>query len=111
MLGVVEWAATEGKLLRRAVDARARGRSAGQLPALALARCAADRARRAGASGVILEFLQQLAVELGRGNPEPLIAAAKLRFDELALAYQSDAGAARCSASATMFSGCMLRRH
>ncbi|MBX3604147.1 MAG: hypothetical protein KF788_02685 [Piscinibacter sp.] len=37
----------------------------------------------------ILEFLQQLAVELGRGNAEPLLAAAKLRFDELALAYQS----------------------
>ena len=39
----------------------------------------------------ILEFLQQLAVELGRGNPDPLIAASKLRFDELALAYQTDA--------------------
>jgi hypothetical protein len=38
----------------------------------------------------ILEFLQQLAVELGRGNPDPLIAASKLRFDELALAYQTD---------------------
>ena len=39
----------------------------------------------------ILEFLQQLALELGRGNPEPLLAAAKLRFDELALAYQQTA--------------------
>lgn len=39
----------------------------------------------------ILEFLQQLALELGRGNPEPLLAAAKLRFDELALAYQQSA--------------------
>jgi hypothetical protein len=38
----------------------------------------------------VLEFVQQLAVELGRGNPDPLLAAAKLRFDELALAYQSD---------------------
>jgi hypothetical protein len=42
----------------------------------------------------ILEFLQQLAVELGRGNPEPLIAASKLRFDELAIAYQDDSGLA-----------------
>lgn len=41
----------------------------------------------------VLEFLQSLAVELGRGNPEPLIQASKLRFDELALAYQGDAGA------------------
>ena len=34
--------------LRRAVDAQARGRAAGQLPALALARRAADRDRRRG---------------------------------------------------------------
>jgi len=39
----------------------------------------------------ILAFLQQLALELGRGNPDPLLAAAKLRFDELALAYQHSA--------------------
>ena len=37
----------------------------------------------------ILECLQQLAVELGRGNPEPLLALARLRFEELALAYQT----------------------
>jgi len=36
----------------------------------------------------IVEFLQELAVELSRGNPDPLLVAAKLRFDELALAYQ-----------------------
>lgn len=36
----------------------------------------------------ILEFLQQLALDLGRGHPDNLIAAARLRFDELALAYQ-----------------------
>ncbi len=41
----------------------------------------------------VLEFLQHIAVELGRGNPDPLIAASKLRFDELALAYQTDANA------------------
>ena len=37
----------------------------------------------------VLEFIQQLALELGRGNPEPLLAAANLRFEELALAYQT----------------------
>jgi hypothetical protein len=36
----------------------------------------------------VLEFLQQLALDLGRGDPESLLAAAKLRFDELAVAYQ-----------------------
>ena len=36
----------------------------------------------------VLEFIQQMALELGRGNPEPWLAAARLRFEELALAYQ-----------------------
>lgn len=36
----------------------------------------------------ILEFVQLQAIELLHGNPEALLAAAKLRFDELALAYQ-----------------------
>ena len=39
----------------------------------------------------ILEFVQHQAIELARGNPEPMLAAAKLRFDELALAYQHTA--------------------
>ena len=36
----------------------------------------------------VIEFLQQLALDLGRGDPDSLLTAAKLRFDELALAYQ-----------------------
>ncbi|MEO6409387.1 MAG: hypothetical protein ABIO45_11635 [Burkholderiaceae bacterium] len=36
----------------------------------------------------VLEFVQQLALEFGRGNPEPWLVAARLRFEELALAYQ-----------------------
>ena len=39
----------------------------------------------------ILEFAQQQALEFSRGNPEPMLAVAKLRFDELALAYQHTA--------------------
>jgi len=42
----------------------------------------------AGVQRQVLEFLQQLALDLARGDPELLLAAAKLRFDELALAYQ-----------------------
>ena len=38
----------------------------------------------------ILEFVQSQALELSRGNPDPMLAVAKLRFDELALAYQHD---------------------
>ncbi|CAH0351028.1 hypothetical protein [Aquabacterium sp. CECT 9606] len=37
-----------------------------------------------------LAFLQRLAIDLTRGDPESLIAAARLRFEELALAYQRD---------------------
>ncbi len=41
-----------------------------------------------GVQRQVLEFVQQLALEFGRGNPEPWLAAARLRFEELALAYQ-----------------------
>lgn len=37
-----------------------------------------------------LAFIQRLAVDLMRGDPESLIAGARLRFEELALAYQRD---------------------
>lgn len=36
----------------------------------------------------VLAHLQRLAVDLTRGDPESLLAAARLRFEELALAYQ-----------------------
>lgn len=39
----------------------------------------------------VLEFVQMLAVELARGNPEPLLQASRLRLEELAAAYQTDA--------------------
>ncbi len=39
----------------------------------------------------ILEFVQQLAVDFGRGDPERYLAAARLRFEELAIAYQCTA--------------------
>ena len=37
-----------------------------------------------------LAFIQRLAIDLTRGDPESFIAAARLRFEELALAYQHD---------------------
>jgi len=42
----------------------------------------------AAVSRQVLEFVQQLALDLGRGHPDGFIGFAKLRFDELALAYQ-----------------------
>lgn len=41
-----------------------------------------------GVQRQVLEFLQQLALELSMGRPDALLAAARLRFEELALAYQ-----------------------
>ena len=68
-----------------------RRRPADQFPALALARRAADRAQRRRSSAACSSSCSSSRSSLARGNPEPLIAAAKLRFDELAVAYQSDA--------------------
>jgi hypothetical protein len=36
----------------------------------------------------VAQLLQRLAVSLARGDPEPFLKAARLRFEELALAYQ-----------------------
>jgi len=93
VLGVVEWAGAEGRsydapsMHRREVDLPVSFPRWRWLDAPPIA--VNDAVRRS-----ILEFLQQTAVELGRGNPDPLIAASKLRFDELALAYQTDADVA-----------------
>lgn len=37
---------------------------------------------------LVLGFLQRLAFDLSRGNPDTLITASRLKFEELALAYQ-----------------------
>lgn len=90
VLGAVEWAAAEGKTYEspsthsREVDLpvnfpRWRWFDA---PVIGM---------NAEVQRQVLEFLQHLAIELGHGNPEPLLSAAKLRFDELALAYQRTA--------------------
>lgn len=88
-LGVVEWATTEG----RSYDAPSSFHRDVELP-VTFPRWrwldAPPIVLSAAVQRSMLEFLQQLAIELGRGNPEPLIVASKLRFDELALAYQSE---------------------
>ena len=93
MLGVIEWASAEGKAYEapsthsRDVDLPVNFPRWRWLDAPPIGvNAAVQRA--------VLEFLQQIAVELGRGNPEPLIAASKLRFDELAIAYQTDSNLA-----------------
>lgn len=87
VLGAVEWAAAEGKTWE---SPSMHSRDV-ELP-VAFPRWrwfdAPPIDLDAGVQRQMLEFLQQLAVELGLGNPEPLIAAARFRFEELALAYQ-----------------------
>jgi hypothetical protein len=89
VLGVVEWASPEGK----AYDAPSTHSRSVDLPV----NFPRWRWLDAPVIGLvpqvqrqILEFVQQLGVELARGNPDPLLDASKLRFDELALAYQTD---------------------
>lgn len=87
VLGAVEWAAAEGKTWE---SPSTHSRDV-ELP-VAFPRWrwfdAPPIDLNAGVRRQMLEFLQQLAVELGLGNPEPLLAAARFRFEELALAYQ-----------------------
>lgn len=45
----------------------------------------------AASQRAILEFVQLQAIELSHGNPDAMLACCKLRFDELALAYQRNA--------------------
>lgn len=91
-LGEVEWSAAEGKSydaptqVAREVELQVKFPRWRWLDAPPIVLNAAVQRQ-------ILEFVQQLAVELGRGNPEPMLAACKLRFDELALAYLRDAAA------------------
>ena len=74
VLGVAEWATTEG----RSYDAPSAHKREVELPV----------------NFPRWRWLDAPPIELGRGNPEPLIAASKLRFDELAIAYQGDAATA-----------------
>ncbi len=89
-LGMVEWAIAEG----RSYDTPSTHAKDVDLP-VTFPRWrfldAPPVTLNAGVQRTVLEFLQQIAVELARGNPDPLIAASSLRFDELALAYQTDA--------------------
>ena len=92
-LGLLEWATAEGK----AYDAPSTQSRDVELP-VNFPRWrwldAPPIALNVAVQRTVLEFLQNIAVEVGRGNPDPLVAASKLRFDELALAYQTDATAA-----------------
>lgn len=44
------------------------------------------------AQPLVAEFVQNIAVSLARGEPEPFLAAARVRFEDLAMAYQQPLG-------------------
>ena len=86
-LAALDWSAAEGA----SYDTPAERRSEVDLPVTFKRWRWLDAPPVAITPGVqrqVLEFMQQLALEFGRGNPEPWLAAARLRFEELALAYQ-----------------------
>lgn len=102
LLGQVSWASVDGEVYRpplrlsQEFDIPVRFPRWRWLDAPPIA--AADDLR-----GPVATFLQDVAIALSRGDPEHLIVAAKLRFEELALAYQRPAAddlarwRARCS--------------
>ena len=86
-LGVLDWSAAEGS----SYETPALRQSEIDLPVAFQRWRWLDAPPIEIAPGVqrqVLEFVQQLALEFGRGNPEPWLAAARLRFEEMALAYQ-----------------------
>lgn len=90
VLASVEWAAAEGK----GFDAPLRQEREVELP-VSFPRWrwldAPPIELTAAVQRLALEFVQLQAIELARGNPEPFLTAARLRFEELALAYQTSA--------------------
>ena len=90
VLANVEWAAPEGKSFEapatqaREVDLPVNFQRWRWLDAPPLTLNAALQRQ-------VLEFVQLQAIELARGNADPFVTAARLRFEELALAYQTGA--------------------
>lgn len=87
----IDWAAAEGDVLQPPVTERRVVALPVKLPrwrwldALPIDDLAA-------AQPLVAEFVQNLAVSLARGDPEPFLAAARVRFEDLALAYQQPLG-------------------
>jgi hypothetical protein len=90
VLAELEWAATEGKPFEAPTTVSRDVELPVNFPRWRWLD-APPVALNAASQRTILEFIQLQAVELGHGNPDPLLAASKLRFDELALAYQRNA--------------------
>lgn len=86
LLGQVSWASTDGDVIRppvhlpQEVDIPVRFPRWRWLDAPVIAELDSLRASAAA-------YLQEIAIALSRGDPEHMVVAARLRFEELALAY------------------------
>jgi hypothetical protein len=87
----VAWAATDGEVYARPVSVATEADIPVRFPRwrwLDAPRIEDVEGLRAPAAA----YLQDLAISLARGDPEPMLMAARLRFEELALAYQRPVG-------------------
>ncbi len=90
VLASVEWSAPEGEPYEAPVTQRASVELPVNFPRWRWLD-APPIPQHVGVQRQILEFVQQLAIDLALGRPDSFLAAARLRFEELALAYQRPA--------------------
>lgn len=86
-LAAVDWAAPEGTLVQPPVVERHTVSLPVKLPRWRWFD-APPVADAAAVQPLVAAFVQQLAVSLAQGDPEPFLAAARVRFEDLSVAYQ-----------------------
>jgi hypothetical protein len=89
-LAEIDWAIAAGELLRGPVVERRSLALPVKLPRWRWLD-APPLADLPAAQPLVAEFVQNLALSLARGDPEPFLAAARVRFEDLAIAYQQPA--------------------
>jgi hypothetical protein len=89
-LAEIDWAIAEGEPLRGPIVERRALALPVKLPRWRWLD-APPLADLPSAQPLVAEFVQNLALSLARGDPEPFLAAARVRFEDLAIAYQQPA--------------------
>jgi len=86
-LAELDWAAADGEVIRPAVTLQQRVALPVKLPRWRWFD-APPLDDLPGVQPLVAAFVQRLAVSLAQGDPEPFLAAARVRMEDLALAYQ-----------------------
>ncbi len=86
-LAELDWAVADGELFRPPVLTRQVIHLPVKLPRWRWLD-APPLADLPAAQPLVAEFVQNIAASLGRGDPEPFLAAARVRFEDLSIAYQ-----------------------